>query len=405
MAKVEITMLGGFEIRVNGRPVLAQLAQSRKATALVQFLILQRCERVPHKVLTNTLWNGERATNPDMALRAILHRFRNMVEEEDLPELDNCIVTSRGYYQWNPHLDCEVDVFCVEDLAAAARREGDPDRRGRLQEQLVARYTGRLLPTVAAEPWVESRSVRLHAVYRAALLELLDLCKRWNEMSRIVALCEQALAMDPYEERLYLEQIMALEALGRREEAQEVTQRGLAMGCLHRDVVPEQVGTAWRMVRQADLAKEGDMERLVASMPAEGSGGAAICSFEEFRQMYQVQRGIQSRYGVPVFLAMVTIVPENAAAAEEIDAVVRELAEIIRTSLRQCDAAARYSELQFAILLCGTTAENGRTPLERIKANFYAGQTKGKYLLSYTLHAPEAKKTSPRNRRRKAAVD
>lgn len=34
MATIEIKMLGGFEIRVNGKPVLAQLAQSRKATAL-----------------------------------------------------------------------------------------------------------------------------------------------------------------------------------------------------------------------------------------------------------------------------------------------------------------------------------------------------------------------------------
>ena len=49
MATIEIKMLGGFEIRVNGKPVLAQLAQSRKATALVQYLVLRRGERVSHK--------------------------------------------------------------------------------------------------------------------------------------------------------------------------------------------------------------------------------------------------------------------------------------------------------------------------------------------------------------------
>ena len=64
MATVEIRMLGDFEIRVNGRPVLAQLAQSRKATALVQYLVLQRGERVSHKTITDTLWAGERSTNP-----------------------------------------------------------------------------------------------------------------------------------------------------------------------------------------------------------------------------------------------------------------------------------------------------------------------------------------------------
>ena len=91
MATVEIRMLGDFEIRVNGRPVLAQLAQSRKATALVQYLVLRRGERVSHKVLTDTLWAGERSTNPDMALRAILHRFRLMIDAEGLDEMKDCI--------------------------------------------------------------------------------------------------------------------------------------------------------------------------------------------------------------------------------------------------------------------------------------------------------------------------
>ena len=58
MATIEIRMLGDFEIRVNGKPVLAALGQSRKATALVQYLVLQRGERVPHKVLTDTLGGG-----------------------------------------------------------------------------------------------------------------------------------------------------------------------------------------------------------------------------------------------------------------------------------------------------------------------------------------------------------
>lgn len=177
MATIEIKMLGGFEIRVNGKPVLAQLAQSRKATALVQYLVLRRGERVSHKVLTDTLWAGERSTNPDMALRAILHRFRLMIDAEGLDEMKDCIVTSRGYYQWNPHLDCNVDVFEVNDLSELARKESDAEKRSRIYEQIVNLYDGRLLPQSASEPWVESVSVRLHGQYRTAILNLLELCK------------------------------------------------------------------------------------------------------------------------------------------------------------------------------------------------------------------------------------
>lgn len=64
MATIEIFMLGNFEIRVDGRPVLAQLSQSRKATALVQYLVLQRGTPVPHKVLIDTLWGVNAAPTP-----------------------------------------------------------------------------------------------------------------------------------------------------------------------------------------------------------------------------------------------------------------------------------------------------------------------------------------------------
>lgn len=238
MATIEIRMLGDFEIRVNGKPVLAVLGQSRKTTALVQYLVLQRGERVTHKVLTDTLWAGERSSNPDMALRAILHRFRNMIEAEGLDELRNCILTSRGCYQWNPHLDCTVDVFRVGDLSEQARREEDPEKRAKLYEQIVDLYRGRLLPQSASEQWVEGVSVRLHGQYRTAMLSLLELCKKWGESTRIISLCNHALELDPYEERLYLEEIVALEALGRHNEAQKLARRGTAMGCLHHAIEP-----------------------------------------------------------------------------------------------------------------------------------------------------------------------
>ena len=177
MATIEIKMLGGFEIRVNGKPVLAQLAQSRKATALVQYLVLRRGERVSHKVLTDTLWAGERSTNPDMALRAILHRFRLMIDAEGLEEMKDCIVTSRGYYQWNPTMECRVDVFEMEALMEEARRQLNPAAAVARYERVLELYAGRLLPMSCNEPWVETRSLTLHVQYRIALFQVLEACK------------------------------------------------------------------------------------------------------------------------------------------------------------------------------------------------------------------------------------
>lgn len=401
MATIEIRMLGDFEIRVNGKPVLAVLGQSRKTTALVQYLVLQRGERVTHKVLTDTLWAGERSSNPDMALRAILHRFRNMIEAEGLDELRNCILTSRGCYQWNPHLDCTVDVFRVGDLSEQARREEDPEKRAKLYEQIVDLYRGRLLPQSASEQWVEGVSVRLHGQYRTAMLSLLELCKKWGESTRIISLCNHALELDPYEERLYLEMIQALEALGRHEKALEMTRRGNAMGCLHHAVEPERVGVVSRQARQADRNLENDISRLAEELSADDIPGAVYCSFENFRQIYHLQRGVQSRFGVPVYLALLTMSPAQNADPAETGSMMEQLGELIHKSLRQCDAMARYSENQYVLLISGnSSAENGSTPLERIKAAFYRMPAHGRYLLNYHMYAPELHALSADARRR-----
>lgn len=383
MATIEIKMLGGFEIRVNGKPVLAQLAQSRKATALVQYLVLRRGERVSHKVLTDTLWAGERSTNPDMALRAILHRFRLMIDAEGLDEMKDCIVTSRGYYQWNPHLDCSVDVFEVNDLSELARKESDAEKRSRIYEQIVNLYDGRLLPQSASEPWVESVSVRLHGQYRTAILNLLELCKKWGESTRIVTLCTRALELDPYEE------------------AEDLARRGSAMGCLHHAIEPGRAGSAYRQMRQADRNMESEVSKLISALPDTENTGACICDFETFKEIYRVQRGVQVRYGLQVFLAILTVAPSQNTDAAETSLMVEQLGDLIRTNLRQCDVAARYTDMQYVVMLSGSTAESGTGPLERIKAAFYRIPAHGRYLLSYSLYVPEAQADSGRVRRRK----
>lgn len=401
MADIEIRMLGKFEILMDGKPVLAALKQSRKATMLIQYLVLQKGEKVTHKDLTDTLWNGERSTNPDMALRAIMHRFRNMIDAEGLKELETCIITSRGYYQWNPAMDCRVDVFEMEALMEEARRQLNPSAAVARYERVLELYAGRLLPLSCNEPWVETRSLTLHVQYRTALFQVLEACKRKGENERIVKLCRRAIELDPYEERLYLEMIQALEALGNHEEALELTRRGSAMGCLHHAVEPERVGVVSRQARQADRNLENDISRLAEELPADDTIGAVYCTFENFRQIYHLQRGVQSRFGTPVYLALVTMSPAQNADPTETGTMMEQLGELIQKSLRSCDAMSRYSENQYVLLITGnSSAENGSTPLERIKAAFYRMPAHGRYLLNYHMYAPELHAPSASARKR-----
>ena len=69
-----------------------------------------------------------------------------------------------------------------------------------------------------------------------------------------------------------------------------------------------------------------------------------------------------------------------------------------------CIRDSRYNDNQYAILLSGSAAETGISPLERIQAAFYRVPAHGRYLLSYSLCVPEIEAESGRSRRRKKAA-
>ena len=153
--------------------------------------------------------------------------------------------------------------------------------------------------------------------------------------------------------------------------------------------------------RQADRNLENDISRLAEELSADDTPGAAYCSFENFRQIYHLQRGVQSRFGVPVYLALLTMSPAQNADPAATGSMMEQLGELIHKSLRQCDAMARYSENQYVLLISGnSSAENGSTPLERIKAAFYRVPAHGRYLLNYHMYAPELHALSADARRR-----
>ena len=238
--------------------------------------------------------------------------------------------------------------------------------------------------------------MRLHAEYRKATQNLLELYKKWGENEKIMALCERALELDPYAERLYVELMMAQEACGRSEEAKDTAARAMAMGCMHRNVEPKRVGTTYRQMRKADKVLQADMERLVAALQEPADSGAVLCGFDTFREMYSLQRGIQSRYGVPVFLGLVHITPSHGTGTKKIEEAMEMLGRLICGRLRQCDVVAQYSDTQFAVMLCGSAAESG--PFERIKAAFYRMPGHERFLLSYTMYAPESIPATPNAR-------
>lgn len=390
--KIQITMLGKFEITVNGEQVLPQLAQSRKVLLLVQYLLLAHNRRVPHKELTDALWAGESSSNPDMALRAILHRFRNMVEEEGPQVLESCILTNRGSYQWSNTLNCEVDVYTMQTLLEHIRYEQNEDNQIQLYEKILSLYGGRLLPMSAGERWVESLSLELHTQYQRVTAALLDIYKKREDYEEIVRVCRGALAIDMYSERLHQELAMAYAKLGREDVAQEVAAQAQKLGYRAINTAgPREVNSAYHMLIQAERFIENDIEDIYQSIWGDDTeNGAMVSDFLTFKALCHLQLRELERYGTPFFFALISITsgePEQnpADTAQVMDTLEKVLVYVLRRS----DAVTRYNATQYLLLLTGTSTDAGANPLERVKTEFYRRVPDTPYLLSYRMRAPQ----------------
>lgn len=169
--QVEITLLGGFEIRVAGAAVPAGSWRRRDAASLVKLLALAPGRRLHREQVLDALWPD---VAPDVAaprLHKAAHFARRATGCADAVVLEGDTVAVF------PGRPVTVDAASFEHLATA----GALDAALRL-------YRGDLLPADPYEPWTERDRDRL----RLLRLHLLRRGRRWDELAALDPLDEEA---------------------------------------------------------------------------------------------------------------------------------------------------------------------------------------------------------------------
>ena len=178
MQHVDVTLLGGFEVRVDGDPVPASAWTHGRARDLVKLLALARGHRLPRDRVLDELW-PQLGVDPAMAnLHKAAHHARRALGDPD------GLVLRGGLVMLAPEALVETDV---ERFEASA----DPTL-----------YRGELLPDDAYASWAEEPRRRLRARY----LDSLRAAGRWEEVA----------AADPTDETAQLAVMRARFAAGDR---------------------------------------------------------------------------------------------------------------------------------------------------------------------------------------------
>ena len=388
--KLQIRLFGNFEILYEGDAVLCQLRQAKKTSQFLQYLILKRDRPVPHQELLDMLWSEKESSNPATALRTLLHRYRALVEESGLTALQDSILTARGSYQWNPRLNCEIDVYEFERLCQQARAQGaKPKERLDCYRRMMDLYTGPLLSNASEETWVVSKSVYYHDLYLESVFDYIELLKTEEHFDEVAEVCRRAMDVDMFDERLHLELMMALVKTGKKREALSQYYFTTELHSKQPGAQPsEEIRSMYRMIVQADQEMESDIEKVRGLLEQEDAGvGAFVCQYEIFSEIYQLQRRIIERSNGTMFLSLLTVSDSGDEPMDSLvlDQIMKQLLTAAQQNLRRGDTISRYSATQYVVLLPSVNYDTGKQVMERVKKAFYGNFIKSTVMLNYKL--------------------
>jgi DNA-binding SARP family transcriptional activator/tetratricopeptide (TPR) repeat protein len=179
--KVHVTLLGRFEVAVDGDPLPAAVWGRRHPAALVKVLALAPGRRLHREQVIDLVWPDDTIERASPKLHKAAHFARKATGRLDAVVLRDDMVLLF------PGADVSVDVDVFDDLARAALAGRDATTA----EQALVHYGGELSPEDRYEAWAEDRREQL----RLRHLDLLRLAGRWDDV----------VELDPADEAAHVE--------------------------------------------------------------------------------------------------------------------------------------------------------------------------------------------------------
>lgn len=274
-------------------------------------------------------------------------------------------------------LHTTADFAYFETLARRACAEQDERKKEGLCREAVRLYqeAGGAAPGDELEFLAETLRRRL--LYIDTLKELGGVCERREAWEELEALCREALKEEPLDETFHcwlLRSLCRQQKGGQALQHYETFSEQLydSMGIRDTDLLREMV---------QEIAAEGEdrhmdhVEQVIAQMKEERKpDGAFLCDYPSFREIYRLEARRIGRLGVAEYVLLLTVCRAEELTEEEAESgfpagqeggapdsekapgfvpepVMERLGALLHDALRIGDAAAKFSERQYIVLL------------------------------------------------------
>jgi DNA-binding SARP family transcriptional activator len=196
----------------------------QKPGELFKFLVCERSRVVMADEIAEAVWpdSGPRGISN---VRYAIFRLRNKLEPDRRAGVPSSYIVARGEgYTLDPErVWTDADEFergLVE--ARTALRATDTDAATGALERALARYRGDFLADEPYAFWATDERYRLLALATSGLRLLADLARRRGDGDNAIEQLTRLVAIDPFDEEMHRELIVALQARGSSEEAGRV---------------------------------------------------------------------------------------------------------------------------------------------------------------------------------------
>lgn len=389
--KLYIRMLGGCELEAGGKNISDLTIRSKKLWMPLQYLITFRNRDISQSELIDLVYPDGKSDNPGNALKTLIHRIRNMLDELGYMDGREMIIQSRGTYSWNNSIDFTVDVDEFERLcSAAASYSLSADEKLALYHDAITIYKGDFLPKSSLESWVVQLSAYYHNLYIKAVQNVVEIYKEREQYKEIIEILEPAITIDPYDESLYYNLITAYVNLKNPKAALAEYENMKNLFYREFGVTPsKELTELYREIIKSNRGVEIDLSVIKEDLrESNDSGGAYFCEYEIFKDIYRLEVRTASRTGESVFLCLITLgsKPGNSQPTiKQLNNYTDKLNDCINASLRRCDVFAKYSISQYILMLPTTTYKNCELVMSRLLKRFDRENPRCAMPLSYSI--------------------
>jgi predicted ATPase/DNA-binding SARP family transcriptional activator len=204
---LEVRMLGQFEVRVDGKPVVIS---SRAAQSVLTFLLLHR--EIEHRrgKLAGLIWPEMEESNARSNLRHALWRLRKVLGK-------TYFLADKKTIAFNNEASFQLDVAILE-------REREPDTSIEKVASDLAVVHGDLLPGFY-EDWIDAERERLQAIFQNKMQLLIDKLTERGRWRALREWCERWIAQARSPEPAYRGLMLAASGLGDLSGVAEAYQR------------------------------------------------------------------------------------------------------------------------------------------------------------------------------------